>query len=199
MMMMMLVMMMKLLLMLKFSFFSVLWSPCKMFEKWQQRGPPQMPGTMFLTLDIDCLFLLHTLLGPDSANMSEALEPIQFQLSEKWSVRNLWPPKNQPMVETFWTSFSTWTMRYWKVFPRFWDKLIFFFVGDISHHLPGKSIMTLVSYSITSIDKLDTLKYLETLENQSFCCGVLGPIGSYTSTKWIHFSESTYPKPWTMV
>ena len=31
----------------KVSFFSVLWSPCKMFEKWQQRGPAQMPGTLF--------------------------------------------------------------------------------------------------------------------------------------------------------
>ena len=29
----------------KVSFFSVLWFPCKMFEKWQQRGPAQMPGT----------------------------------------------------------------------------------------------------------------------------------------------------------
>ena len=33
----------------KVSFFSVLWfPPGKMFEKWQQRAPPQMPGTMFL-------------------------------------------------------------------------------------------------------------------------------------------------------
>ena len=48
MMMMMMMMMMKLLLMLKFRFSAFCGPPCKMFEKWQQRGPPQMPGTMFL-------------------------------------------------------------------------------------------------------------------------------------------------------
>ena len=47
MMMMMTMMMMKLLLMIKFRF-SAFCAPCKMFEKWQQRGPPQMPGTLFL-------------------------------------------------------------------------------------------------------------------------------------------------------
>ena len=47
MMMLMVMMMMKLLLMLKFRFSAFCGPPCKMFEKWQQRGPPQMPGTMF--------------------------------------------------------------------------------------------------------------------------------------------------------
>jgi hypothetical protein len=46
--MMMIMLMMKLLLMLKFRVSAICGSPCKMFEKWQQRGPPQMPGTMFL-------------------------------------------------------------------------------------------------------------------------------------------------------
>ena len=47
----------------KVSFFSVLWSPCKMFEKWQQRGPPQMPGTMFMLLLLSFFvsFLLFSL------------------------------------------------------------------------------------------------------------------------------------------
>ena len=45
---MMMMMMMKLLLMLKFRFSAFCGPPCKMFEKWQQRGPPRMPGTMFL-------------------------------------------------------------------------------------------------------------------------------------------------------
>ena len=48
MMMMIMRMMMKLFLILKFRFSAFCAPPCKMFEKWQQRGPPQMPGTLFL-------------------------------------------------------------------------------------------------------------------------------------------------------
>ena len=54
-----------LLLMLKFRFSAFCGPPCKMFEKWQQRGPPQMPGTLFLYVCYD----LHDL--PISCRMEK--------------------------------------------------------------------------------------------------------------------------------
>ena len=54
MMMVMVMMMMKLFLMLRFRFSAFRGPPGEMFEKWQQRGPPQMPGTFeFLSPELN--------------------------------------------------------------------------------------------------------------------------------------------------
>ena len=72
--MMMMMMVMKMRLMLKFRFSAFCGPPCKMFEKWQQRGPPQMPGTLFLkVLGFDVTTFdqhhVHTISGHSNSSL----------------------------------------------------------------------------------------------------------------------------------
>ena len=66
MMMTMMMMKMKLLLMLKFCFSAFCGPPCKMFGKWQQREPPQMPGNLFM---YTCYTVIDKELHPSLSNI----------------------------------------------------------------------------------------------------------------------------------